>query len=502
MMSKVKHFEQGCLATLLALVAVAFLAPASAQAGLRWCYTDHPDAVFCEDFDQYCCSEYLGCTGEGLPPSPNHTCEPIPGYGCSKDNGKAVAVWVPIQCGAVINLDEHGDCGSGDAFPLTAPFGAKYPKGTQGNHNVNLGAYANAKYGGQYNSVKGTAETPLVLEFFLNGQTSNKLHHANTFIDLALVDGVNFIDHRAPTDYIFDDDCIYAPDEVDINHPIICQQDNPPAGCPDIANAPHHGSIAVGAVANLDKVPCVTGTSDYLPTNEHLAVFDGYKWWTLPASFNGEGNFLIGPGANQIKLTLWETTMKVELNSQGMYSWCDVPRDYQGAFNKLSLGFGQACLIDLGSWTCAKTPGTDRVYQCIPGVSRSRNHYVAVGPVYDNIALYGGEGHELPTPIGACCLTNGNCLDSLNEYECETVNGGQWQEMGSTCATTVCCAEPYADADGDGDVDQVDFGLFLGRRVTRTSMTWISRTSRPAGAGRRSRRIQRATTICICNPCG
>jgi len=461
-MSKIRFVKRNCSVALRAFAVVVVLAPASALAGDRWCYTEHPDAVFCDDFDRY-------CTAPGLPGDPNHTCEPVPGDGCVKANDRALEVWVPIECGARINLDEHGDCsGNPDAFPVTAPFGAKYPKGDQGHHNVNLGAYANTKWGGLANSVKGTDANPLVLEFILNGQTDDKLHHANTFIELALVDGLNLIDHRAPTDYIYDDLCVSEPDEVNIQHPMICQQDVPPAGCPSIATAPHHSSIAIGALAYLDKTPCES--PNYLPTNDHLAVFDGYKWWTLPASFPGSGNFLIGDGENHIALTLFETTMLVELTSQGSYSYCTMPREYkdlggddaiQGAFNKLSLGFGMSCLIDQGAWTCAnEVAPSDRRYQCIPTVSYSQDHPVPVGPVYDNVALYGGEWGSPPPIYGACCLTNGQCADWLYEYDCETLQGGQWQGWGTMCTERLCCAEPYADADGDGDVDQVDFGLW------------------------------------------
>ncbi len=66
-------------------------------------------------------------------------------------------------------------------------------------------------------------------------------------------------------------------------------------------------------------------------------------------------------------------------------------------------------------------------------------------------ALIGG-------PVGACCLPDGSCVENLG-WECNDMNG-QWQGGGTTCDQVICCVHPFADADGDGDVDQGDFGVF------------------------------------------
>jgi len=59
------------------------------------------------------------------------------------------------------------------------------------------------------------------------------------------------------------------------------------------------------------------------------------------------------------------------------------------------------------------------------------------------------------TPQGACCLPNLSCIETT-ESNCP----GNFQGIGTTCATTLCCPVPFADGDQDGDVDQTDFGLW------------------------------------------
>ena len=56
-------------------------------------------------------------------------------------------------------------------------------------------------------------------------------------------------------------------------------------------------------------------------------------------------------------------------------------------------------------------------------------------------------------------MTNGTCTELLDEAECLAA-GGTFNGAFTLCADTLCCADPFADADGDGDVDQEDFGIF------------------------------------------
>ena len=60
-------------------------------------------------------------------------------------------------------------------------------------------------------------------------------------------------------------------------------------------------------------------------------------------------------------------------------------------------------------------------------------------------------------PMSACCDADLNCTDET-QPDCE--DGGGTYRAGKHCDTYTCCHTPYADSDGDGDVDQIDFAVF------------------------------------------
>jgi hypothetical protein len=108
------------------------------------------------------------------------------------------------------------------------------------------------------------------------------------------------------------------------------------------------------------------------------------------------------------------------------------------------------------------------------------------GPVYLTIEFHIGSGAGLGAHgvfvdgiyvsseglgTGACCLGNNECFQAQDEQECLNHDPpGNWAGSGTECAADannnqvadVCEAcephEPFADADGDQDVDQDDFG--------------------------------------------
>ncbi len=61
-------------------------------------------------------------------------------------------------------------------------------------------------------------------------------------------------------------------------------------------------------------------------------------------------------------------------------------------------------------------------------------------------------------PRGACCKPDLSC-ERLNQAECEGLNG-VYQGNFTSCDFVECERNPYADRDGDGDVDLDDFGEF------------------------------------------
>lgn len=309
-----------------------------------------------------------------------------------------------------------------------------------------------AAFGQTHEAVMGTDLHPLVLEFVLNGQNWSKSLFNNGYLELGLGGA------SAPTDFVHSPFCSTCggPDD---RYPMICQQAVPPAGCGPIAGAPHTPSIAVGFLAFLDDNSCHCNDPSstwHSPYNEHLSFFDGHKWWKLRAGLfpNGSGDFRVRNDENIIKLTMKTSTIRVELTctdpAPDEYSWCEIPRDYMGPFNTISVGFKHACKLKGSAvpgheWECQNDP------TCVHG---AENGGVAM---FDNIVLHGGMGDGAP---GACCFSNTSCSE---EYylDCESL-GGTFRGYGMTCAEVACPPPFKPDHDMDGDVDMEDFAWFQG----------------------------------------
>ncbi len=207
----------------------------------------------------------------------------------------------------------------------------------------------------------------------------------------------------------------------------------------------------------------------------------------------------------------------------GLASWADnIPRKYFGPFNVIRLGNPSSCRLcssdlvsaggDYANCAADKWDGSD--YVCtefnqnwgagatwckrMSGISGCYGTNIDDGSNFvtiDTLAVTGGA----PEPsIGACCKPDATCAVMLNtdcaaaggtfrgdDVPCDgttclgaccqpmgvcthtLVNGcpsADYRGAGTDCATAGCalCATPFADADGDGDVDQMDFGVFQG----------------------------------------
>ena len=58
---------------------------------------------------------------------------------------------------------------------------------------------------------------------------------------------------------------------------------------------------------------------------------------------------------------------------------------------------------------------------------------------------------------GACCRPDASCIQT-DQATCEAPpNSGEYQGNYTLCSEVLCCPDPFADADGDTDVDQEDF---------------------------------------------
>ncbi len=511
-------------------------------AGICWnsamadnCPTGYPNEILCDDFDTYC------ATGGGYPGDPK--CDPAT---ASMDSYRLREVWPRTStteiddalCGVEVKVEDA------DSLINSLPFGTRYPKGSLGQATfrdwvlspplgqpdqvMDIHRLVQNVFGPEYSAVSGTDLNPLYMEFFMAADIG-KLGFSSAYMELAygsVTDPLN----RANTDYALSPDCnTYCnPYIQQLPFPILCAQGSPllplPTACPSIATAPLRQAIAIGALSVTDPDPCHCGsTTSHSSQSTHLTLFDGKVWWVLrtnnPAPSTGTvtprdgapadptdivaGGFVLSSppsgtkSVNLVTLTITGSTMKVELISRlkssngGEYDVYNVmeniPRQYTGPFDRLSMGVGPGCELDSNAaWDVCKA-GTDRA--CLP---QRGTYYVD----FDDFSLHGGEGFKIE---GACCLPDGTCTEPLDAFACSQLGGTyrgpsttcgdgsiclgacckgeasgcsdvkvnecpapfEFQGYGSQCATASCpCSDPFADADLDGDVDQLDFAIF------------------------------------------
>ena len=364
------------------------------------------------------------------------------------------------------------------------------------------GAIAN-RFSGS-NAVNGTNDNPLVLRFWMYDDatldnTDGWGRPANWpfYMELCFFGtDPNNTDPlaRAPTDYVTQDcpgyhDCGVESvcvggdhnnmpctvdkecTDVDATYPIICQQSvtGLPANCPNplINQPPLHASLAYGWLAALDTNPCDSETGRK-PTMYHAVTFDGRVW--RPLDHNppppGNGRFIYSMQQGFFEMTIRSTEYDLKLiapNDCGKEAACDatctdghqictstitLPRQYTGPFNMIAMGIGPGCELDpANAWNC-KTESTRN--------NRPWNWWWASAYV-DRPVLFGGVRN-----LGSCChvvggTTEPGCSDNVPPGECNAW-GDRFRE--GTCADTLCCPYPFADADNDGDVDQLDFAAF------------------------------------------
>jgi hypothetical protein len=376
--------------TLLGASVCLVVVPVGVLAQDTWCYTNHPDAIFCDDFDRYC---------NGRPPWPGR---------CPDDYGFSMAQLRAVWASSM----QYADCGTelwGQGLPYgdwydSPPFSVRYPcqgDAQLGQNYTLLMDEIQRRFGGEFSAVLATDEDPLVFEYVLYGQTvREKILHANAYMELCTSED------RAPTNFVMSTACGTTGAGYAVAwdfggpFPVICAQEFSPAGCPPIATAPQHASIAVGCLAFLDTNPC--DSDQQSSANEHLAFFDGRIWYSLRSGlFPGDGDFLLQELRHNIRMTIKSASVVVEMRSQktGAYSWCEIPRNDVGVFNTIRAGFGFSCEIDSSSWTNCANGGR---YKCI------RAAWGGGWEGYDNVVVYGGVPYALagiardPQPASLC----------------------------------------------------------------------------------------------------
>ncbi len=445
------------------------------------------DIVWCDDFGTYCSENYDNTVyWPGYPPNPDTTlCTNGPGtYGewwmktaNTIDGHNWDKNWSGNNFGVTDARSLRFEGWNGNSGWITLPFvaaqaGNQSPLSGRAYYEFAMTEAIEHKYTGS-TAVNGTDGNPLVLRYWLHdnvglseSQQSAWGFPANWQFYLEL-----FLDNdRAPVDYVMAADTNAQCVAEGINWPVICQQ-NPrgqgvlPPNCPDTATYPRpvHASLAFGWLAALDLNPCDVDTGRK-PTMYHAATFDGQQWSRLIANQNpgNGGDFNYGMSSGFFEMTIKSSTYDVRLIAPfdcrndgcpnppgytiGTSTAINLPRLYTGPFNKVGMGGGLGCELDSANgWVCK----SESVRNSRPWTWTSNPAYV------DRPVLLGGVGN---ITTGACCMNDGSC-DDLDGTACQNA-GGRFAGANTTCATTVCCPLPFADADTDGDVDQDDFGAF------------------------------------------
>ncbi len=456
-------------------------AAAPSQAGL-WCYSIMTDptvaqTIVCDDFDRYCVN----------PPAWPERCP----NGSVPHQAPFDANWPEVTTSAnPMRVHDEYKVSGDPLYAESWPFTARYYSGANpdaGNYYYDAQRSRDLRPGiaaldPSKNIVNGTDANPLILTFVYHFHDEGRQYYQSQYVDLSLNDGTAI--DRAPTDHAHSEDCSQGPGCGDMTgYPIICQQNDFAAssiwGCPPLSSLPAHSSIAVGILSWLDTNPChCMEEVAHAAQNWHLVSFDGKEWWTLKSNLfpgggtrtpiggapepppaeckiKSPGDFGLFNGRNIVTVTIKTSTIKVELYYRQMCAtdntqkwdithWAEIPRQYLGGFNNISLGAAEGCELD-ASGQC-----TEPRHLLGPNGHGGNAEIDSVAVVDGVLGTYTAEG--------ACCESDGTCV--LADQSACAILGGDFKGPGSTCETVLCCPTPFADADRDGDVDQPDFGAW------------------------------------------
>lgn len=275
-------------------------------------------------------------------------------------------------------------------------------------------------------------------------------HEANFYIELT--DGVD----RAP---------------LNITN-VSCGDGNVTRPVAALTDGTSHKAIAFGMVAVLDQNPCDTDSrvpgSPGVPVADVPALYDGHDWIPIDLDHVPAGVPTTPPTTTALARAILSGNIGIPTNSalptlaagdslspSGDNPWAtkrfltirfdlftdyvrivwyskqanrlyvaSVPRQYKGGFKALYMG-NKAC------------------------AQQSYTFYS------DSLNLNGGLLATTVDPYGACCAPAG-CSDVLSPAACPVGVFSPWK----ACSEILCCPNPRADADRDGDVDIDDFAAF------------------------------------------
>ena len=230
--------------------------------------------------------------------------------------------------------------------------------------------------------------------------------------------------------------------------------------------------------------------------------YGNYILWPYDETNTDEGYETVVLTIKTSTVDIYHKTKMVDwVDDQWVETWVesmayDLPRHYTGNFNRLRAGTDESCRLLNSSYTCDPSWKNGQKLCKVTKEDRcdgESEFYHAKYVSFDNVKLVGGvgSGHQEP---GACCKMDSSC-EEIDEVACIALDGlyrgpmtecsqgicdgaccepmfacthtlvnacsGEFQGIGTSCATTTCpCHSPFADADWDGDVDQLDFGVF------------------------------------------
>ena len=234
-------------------------------------------------------------------------------------------------------------------------------------------------------------------------------------------------------------------------YPIVCQNNLYVADCPPQSTTIHK-AIAYGWLAQQDTNPCNLDTGRK-PSLSHPATFDGVKWWNIRAGmWVGNGDYDNPPWGTWMELTIKTGTYDIRMEGSAHDSpqWkTGIVRQYTGPFDKIAYGTGPGCELNPDG-SCKAAPAAWDYANNESGWGW-QNMYA------DSAVLLDGDYVSLS---GACCHENGDC-NTVPESSCGGTHD-RFAGIDTTCTDEgyKCCPYPFADADKDGDVDQMDFAAF------------------------------------------
>lgn len=175
---------------------------------------------------------------------------------------------------------------------------------------------------------------------------------------------------------------------------------------------------------------------DY-PNSRLLGYVPGHEGFSDALAVALDGSVVVGRARSVILVQMGECYFGDPHPIAMIWDPYNGARDLKGV---LESDYG----LDLTGWVLHEARGISSDGTVIVGMGEYE------GEPQGWVAVVGAMG-----PIGACCKPDLSCAEVM-----ETVCDATYRGPGSSCEQVVCCPIPFADANMDGSVDQIDFGFF------------------------------------------